>query len=289
MANEAASGGSSSSSVDDKIKALLSGDNIAKTATEMYTTITQALGSKEDQRVGVQIDQKTLRSLTPFTGGRGVLIPIKSAKFMDKVFSEQTKAIMYYLQVGLTGIDGFSNSTIDSGEVTLGGNRHLPVPIARSGYTNEITMKLGNVKLGLPVVRYLKTYMDGMIDPISQNCHMYGATDGSGNLLEPTIDNLTWDFIYFTVGPSFREIQQCHLIHGAWVSQGFEDLSNFESKQHEVKELSVTWACHIESGHPDIRALCKTYLDTLKLDNKSISQLRSLIGDTSSTTTTTTP
>ena len=164
---------------------------------------------------GIQLqDSKSKAGFTPFIGGRNLFVVTKMPRFMEIVSPETTALFRHLTQFYTKGLTGFQDlqlgvTTVDSGIEATG----MDVATSISGATKDITLEYMPDVRGLFIVKYIETWMSGIIDPLSNVGTYLGAFDLDSKLRWDEA-NHTMEGIQIITDVSRRVIEAQALIVG---------------------------------------------------------------------------
>ncbi|MGL6132386.1 MAG: hypothetical protein ACRCZ9_12310 [Fusobacteriaceae bacterium] len=207
----------------------------------------------------LELNRVQLERLTQFISGRHFLIPLDMAKFMELVLPKETDEFKALMVSYCVGVDGFSDLSLSTTEVNSG-NEHQSAEISTgiTGMTKEITLNFPAELRGQFLRKYVEFWLKGIYDPMTNRATYLGAIDDGR--LRYTEGNQTMSALFFTVDPSWTEIESCAYLTNMSPKSAMVSINNSRRGEHSIKEVSIPFKVQYSDGNIFIHEACKAYL-----------------------------
>lgn len=143
-------------------------------------------------------------NLTPYITGRTIFIPLRMPVYMgdEKTYPTQTaifkKLLMYYVKA----ITGFSDRQVGTVEIDTGiENTKTELPSSQTAATRELSFQFGPELTGQFISKYVRLWIDGVIDPLTHDATYHGATTTYAQT------NHTMEGLYIVLDPTRKKVQ----------------------------------------------------------------------------------
>lgn len=199
-------------------------------------------------------DSASIKGFTPFITGRNLFIVTKMPKFMEVVTPSTTALFRHLTQFYTKSITGFQDlqlgtTTIDNGIEAAG----IDVATSISGATKDITIEYGPEVRGLFIHKYIRAWMSGIIDPLSNVGTYLGAFDlEEGKDLDWDIANHTMEGIQIVMDPTRRKIEGQALIVGMQPKNAPGNYLDTTQGQHDFITPQIQYSCTVYPNLADI-------------------------------------
>ncbi len=163
----------------------------------------------------VQWDRNTLAMIQPFMGGRFVFVPGQMPPMMENLYPEATNYMRVLFTSTIINVSGFEDNTLEVETVNaLTEQNSYSVITKASGSTKQITLTFMTMFQGLPIYRYITTWMNHIQNRGSGVSSYPHLTEGSPKgALEYHEGNHSMNAIYIIPDPSMRYVEDGAFIY----------------------------------------------------------------------------
>ena len=202
---------------------------------------------------GVTIaDSKSIAGFTPFITGRNIFLVTKMPKFLETVMAEETALFKHLTQFYTKGITGFQDlnlnmTTIENGSEAAGWD----IATSISGDTRSVTIEYGPEMKGAFISTYVRYWMNGIIDSLSDTGTYLGAFDQDESL-EWDVANHTMEGIQIILDPTRRKIESHVLIVGMHPTNASGQIFETTAGQHDLITPSIQYSAKCYPNLADI-------------------------------------
>ena len=124
---------------------------------------------------GLDVSVKNIDQFDPLRTGYSRIFILRLPRFMELFDAELSKRFKHLFEFGFTRIQGVSDTTLDTEDVSGGytGNKFQVPSIAKSE-DNGVTVSLYEFS-GSPIRQFVDTWMTGISDPLTGHAHYHGV------------------------------------------------------------------------------------------------------------------
>lgn len=226
-------------------------------------------------------DSKSIMGYTPFITGRSVFIVTKMPRFMEIVAPSETALFRHLTQFYTKSITGFQDlnlgtTTIDNGVEGAG----IDIATSMTGDTRDVTIEYGPDTRGLFINKYVRMWMCGIIDPLTDTGTYLDAFDDEkyGSALEWDIANHTMEGIQLILDPTKRKIEAQALITCMHPKNAPGAIFESTNGQHDFVIPSIQYSAKVYPNLVDIDEVLKEidilgYIRTARYNTISMSHV----------------
>ena len=188
----------------------------------------------------VSADHMRFAGFTPFIGGRGFFIVTRMPRYMEIGFVQHSRVFKKLIQFYVKAITGFQDRSLTFTAIENGiEEAGVEVATSISGATKELAFQFGPDPKGLPISKYTKLWMEGIVDPRTHEAHYHGVD------LPYEQINHTMEGIYFITDPSRKEIQAHAYICNMMPKLGPMSMMDFTQGQHDFYEPNISFSAQV--------------------------------------------
>lgn len=190
-------------------------------------------------------------NMTPFITGRSIFIPMRMPAFMsDAGFGEQTaifkKLCMFYVK----SITGFSDRQVGTVEIDTGiENTKTELPSSQTAATRELTFQFGPELSGQFISKYIRLWIDGVIDPLTHDATYHGAEN---TVYKQT--NHTMEGLYIVLDPTRTKVQFHSYLSNMFPKSAPGSLNDSTVGEHNMFDPSIPFTVTSYENIPAIGA-----------------------------------
>lgn len=226
----------------------------------------------------MQWDRETAARVQPFVGGRFILIPAQMPPMMERLHPTACNYMRVLFTSTVIGVDGFEDNQLDTETVqALTEQNSYNVVTKASGSTKTITLTFMTIFQGLPIYRFITTWMNYIQNRgsgVSSYPHLTAATGGAA--LEYHEGNHSMTFVYIIPDPSMRYVEDGAFIYSAVpTSNVASQILNQEWGSSAPKQYAVPFKVNvITAQHHGVRktlnACLQKWIENVALDDNQV-------------------
>ena len=204
------------------------------------------------------MDRNTLSQIQPYISGRFIFVPGEMPRCMEILHPDETEMMRTVFQSYVMSINGFEDLKLETATVqAMTDQNSYDVITKQSGHTRKITLQFMTFFQGLPIYKYITTWMQYIF-----NAGSSAATYPYFTGLEYHEGNHSMNAVYAVVDPSFQLVQEGALIYAMVpLSNDADKILNQTWGTHEVKQYEIDFKCHtLPGGMPQVLRICQAVL-----------------------------
>jgi len=194
---------------------------------------------------GLNATKRAIEQYDPLRLSSPRIFFVKMPPFLKALSEEKTKNFKHLLEYGFVSVNGLSNITLETDQITGGYNgRSFDVATFSRDDTNEITIRLYEFS-GSPVREYLSLWVTGISDNLTGYGHYHGAREKNGKLMRYSQANHTAEAIYVRPDPTGRSdsIEYACLFCNMMPKLIDIDHFNYESGSSPIIQIDIPFTC----------------------------------------------
>lgn len=213
---------------------------------------------------GLNATHQSLQQYDPLKTGYSRIFFTKMPVFMESILPYATKRIRHLMEYGFTRIDGISNTTLDTEQITGGyAGRSFDIGTVAKDETQSITLSLYEFS-GSPVREYLDMWITGIADPYTGLGTYHGATESDGTLIPYSQCNHVAEAFYIVTDPTGRDVEYCCLLTNMFPTTSKADHFNYESGTHSIVQTDIEFKC-VKYVSPQINTIGQKLIDRFQI------------------------
>lgn len=193
-------------------------------------------------------DYTNLRQFDMFETSYGFLVVCEVPFFMDILASRNTdirdcqNALIRILEGEFKGIDGLPDITAEAGTITNGVNELQIIQNVTMDTSIQVSISVQD-RSGLPIIKYLRTYMDGLKDPHSK-AKTYHGLIADGTITDPGPEYEVFTFLFYVTDNTCRKLELSWVLANAQpTSVPLGTMSNMQRSDITFPEISLSFNC----------------------------------------------
>jgi hypothetical protein len=188
-------------------------------------------------------------NMTPFITGRSIFIPMRMAAYMDDKLKVPTnifkKLCMFYVK----SITGFSDRQVGTVEIDTGiENTKTELPSSQTAATRELTFQFGPELTGQFISKYVRLWIDGVIDPLTHDATYHGSA------LDYKQTNHTMEGLYIVLDPTRTKVQFHAYLSNMFPKSAPGSLNDSTVGEHNMFDPSIPFTVTSYENIPAIGA-----------------------------------
>lgn len=172
-------------------------------------------------------------------------------------------ALKTFFEMGCTSYSGTPDLTLNNSQVSVGwADRVYAAPTTAEYGSTSFTMNVLECR-GDPLRKGIEYWVSGVSDPNVKAAMMNGATDESGQLLEPTLGNFTWAFMVVQTDQTLLTIQDISLWNNCIIGGVPRDNLDWENGTVDIvqpRSIQFTGVYMPDTENPYMRRMAEKLL-----------------------------
>lgn len=211
---------------------------------------------------GLDVSAKNIDQFDPLRTGYVRIFMVRAPEFMRQMDPDATKRFKHLLEMGFTRVDGLSDKTMDTEDITGGytGSK-FQIPSVVHDSMDSVTITVQEFS-GSPVREYIDTWMTGISDPLTGLSHYHGMLDA--NQCQYKASNHTMEMIFVSTDPTGIDIEYSCMFSNMMPKTVKVSQFNYESGSHPAVSMDLEFtATKYES--PQINSVAAALLDKYRI------------------------